>query len=97
MKKTLYKTNQNHPQIIAYKEAVKKGQNAHHVIFHGEQWLVKRAGSDRANHVFATQKEAADYANGIAQSQGTALFIHGIDGRIRERRDYDAGGSAFPQ
>lgn len=97
MKKKLYKTNQNHPQIKAYKEAVRRGRNAHHVVLHGEQWVVKRAGSDRATRVFATQKEAADYACGVAQSQGTALFIHGIDGRIRERRDYDTGRSAFHQ
>ncbi len=88
MKKTLYKTNQNNPQIKAYKDAVKKGQTSHHVIHNENGWVVKRAGSSRASQIFTTQKEAASYAYGVAQNQGTALFVHGVDGRIVERRDF---------
>ncbi len=88
MKKTPYKTNQNNPQIKAYKEAVRKGQASHHVIQSGSRWIVKRVGASRASQVFTTQKEAASYAYSVAQNQGTALFVHGADGRIVERRDY---------
>ncbi|TSC87681.1 MAG: hypothetical protein G01um101416_361 [Microgenomates group bacterium Gr01-1014_16] len=85
MKKVLYKTNQNHPAIKAYAEAVEKGQTSHHVIYWDGGWVVKRADSSKSSQLFDTQKEAADYAKGIAQNMGTALFVHGADGRIVER------------
>lgn len=88
MKKTLYKTNQNNPQIKAYKDAVKKGQASQHVLPSQNGWIVKRADSTRTSQIFTTQKEATVYAHGVAQNQGTALFVHGTDGRIVERRDF---------
>ncbi len=88
MNKTLYKTDQNHPQIKEYREAVEKGSQNHHVLRLGNEWIVKRADSSKPNQVFSTQSEAADYAKSISQSQGTSLFIHGIDGRIVDRKDY---------
>ena len=35
MNKILYKTDQNHPQIKEYKEAVKKGEQNYHVLPRG--------------------------------------------------------------
>lgn len=88
MKKTLYKTNQNNPAVKAYKEAVKKGMENQHVLPKGDEWVVKRAGDEKATKSFGTQTEAAKFATSIAENQGTAVFIHGTDGRIRDRRDY---------
>ncbi len=88
MNKTLYKTNQNNPEVKAYKNAVKKGLNNHHVLPHGNEWIVKKAGSNRITQSFSTQAEASKFAKSVAQNQGTAVFIHGVDGRIRERTDY---------
>lgn len=88
MKKIAYKTNQNHPVIKAYRDAVEKGMNNQHVVPRGNDWIVKRAGSDRASQIFPTQSEASEYARSVAQNQGTAVFIHGRDGRIKDRRDY---------
>ncbi len=88
MNKILYKTDQNHPQIKEYKEAVEKGEQNYHVLPRGNEWIVKRAGSSKPSQVFGTQSEAADYAKSISQNQGTALFIHGSDGRIVERKDF---------
>lgn len=88
MNKILYKTNQNHPQIREYKEAVEKGKQNYHVLAKGNEWIVKRAGASKASQVFGTQSEASDYAKSVSQNQGTALFIHGADGRITDRRDY---------
>jgi len=88
MKKTLYKTDQNNPSVKAYKEAVKKGMENQHVLPRGNDWIVKRAGAERATQIFDTQKEATVYAKSIAQNQGTAVFVHGMDGRIKDRRDY---------
>lgn len=88
MNKILYKTNQNHPQIKEYKEAVERGKQNYHVLARGNEWIVKRAGSSKPTQVFNSQNEAADYAKSISKNQGTALFIHGVDGRIIDRKDY---------
>lgn len=88
MNKILYKTNQDHPQVKEYKEAVERGKQSYHVLARGNEWLVKRAGSLRPAEVFSTQNEAADYAKSISQTHGTAVFIHGVDGRIEEIQDY---------
>lgn len=88
MNKILYKTDQNHPQIREYKEAVEKGSQNYHVLLRGNEWVVKRAGSSKPSQVFSTQSAAKDYAKSVSQNQGTALFIHGEDGRIVDRVDY---------
>ena len=62
-----------------------KGQ---HVIPNGDKWSVRKAGSSRASAVFNTQKEAIERARDIAQNQQTELYIHGKDGRIRERSSF---------
>lgn len=88
MKKTLYKTDQNNPQIRAYKDAVKRGLHSYHVIYRGSEWIVKRADSERASQVFESQKKAEEYGRGIARNQGTALLIHKTNGTIGEMVDY---------
>ena len=59
-----------------------------HVIPSGGKWSVRRAGSERASGVYDTQRDAIDAARRIARNQGSELFIHGEDGRIRERNSY---------
>ncbi|MCO5133720.1 MAG: DUF2188 domain-containing protein [Phyllobacteriaceae bacterium] len=63
----------------------KKGQ---HVVPSGSKWSVRRAGASRASGSFRTQEEAISRAREIARNQGTELYIHGRDGRIRERNTY---------
>lgn len=89
MKKVFYKTDQNNPQIRAYKEAVERGKLDHHVVYKGDSWKIIRGGSEKALETFGTQQEAIARAKSIAQSQGTAVYIHGIDGRIRETESYE--------
>lgn len=88
MKRNLYQTDQNNPQIKAYKNAVDRGMKNHHVILRDNDWVVKRAGAKRVVSIHSTQKEAIEQATSIAKNQGTAVFIHGYDGRIRDRREY---------
>lgn len=57
-----------------------KGQ---HVVPSGGRWSVRKAGSERASGVYDTQREAITAARGIARNQGSGLYIHGEDGRIR--------------
>lgn len=88
MKKIIYKTDQNNPAIKAYKEAIEKGKKNQHVLPRKNGWIVKNLLSDKISSLFTTQKEAAHYAESIARSQGTAVFIHGTDGRIRDVKSY---------
>ena len=59
-----------------------------HVVPSGSKWSVRKAGASRASVIFDTQKEAIAKARDVAQKQKTELFIHGRDGRIRERNSY---------
>lgn len=59
-------------------------QKGQHVVPSSEGWAVRRSGSERASAVFATQDEAIQRGRELARSQGTELFIHGRDGRIRD-------------
>jgi Uncharacterized protein conserved in bacteria (DUF2188). len=69
----------------------RKGQ---HVVPNGSKWSVRKAGAVKASGTFATQQEAVEHARGIARNQKTELYIHGRDGRIRERSSY--GSDSFP-
>lgn len=68
-----------------------KGQ---HVVPRDGKWSVRKAGSDRVTKTYETQKEAISEARKIARNQGTELYIHGRDGRIRDRDSY--GKDPFP-
>lgn len=87
MKKIPYKTDQNNPAIRAYKDAVEKGKKDQHVLPRGDGWIVKSLLSDTMSQTFGTQQDAAKYAESIA-NQGSAVFVHGTDGRIENRKDY---------
>ena len=84
MKKIPYKTDQNNPAVRAYKEAVERGKKDQHVLPQADGWIVKTLLSEKPSQIFYTQQEAIEKAKSIAQAQGTAVFIHGEDGRIRE-------------
>lgn len=68
-----------------------KGQ---HVVPSAAGWSVRRAGASRASSNHATQQEAIAAATRIARNQRTELYIHGRDGRIRERNSF--GGDPHP-
>jgi hypothetical protein len=59
-----------------------------HVVPAANGWSVRRAGASRASSTHATQQEAIAAATTIARNQRTELYIHGRDGRIRERNSY---------
>ena len=63
----------------------KKGQ---HVVPSGGKWSVRAAGASRASRTFETQQQAIDSAREKARREGTELYIHGRDGRIRERSSF---------
>jgi len=51
-------------------------------------WAVKKGGSTRATKVHKTQGAAISQARTIAKKQKAELYIHGRDGRIREKDSY---------
>ncbi len=65
---------------------------AQHVIPAGGKWSVLSAGASRASRTYATQKEAIDNARKRAKREGAELYIHGRDGRIRERDPFPPKG-----
>lgn len=70
---------------------MKKNQ---HVVPHGNEWAVRGAGNSKITRVTSTQKEAIDIARTISRNQGSELFIHGKNGRIRARDSH--GNDPFP-
>ncbi|MFO1210534.1 MAG: DUF2188 domain-containing protein [Amaricoccus sp.] len=60
-----------------------------HVVPSGGKWSVRTSGASRASSTFTTQDEAVESARDKARQQGTELYIHGRDGRIRERRSFE--------
>lgn len=48
------------------------------------RWQVKKNQTDDAIKLFDTQKEAIEYAEGLAKSQGGSIRVHGMDGKIRK-------------
>lgn len=56
-----------------------------HIVPHADGWAVKPAKGEKASSVHRTQKEAIGRGREIARNQRSELFIHGRDGRIRER------------
>jgi hypothetical protein len=65
-----------------------------HVVRHQNGWALKKGGSQRATKVFPTQSQAIDYGKTVSQNQGAEFFIHGRNGRIRERNSY--GNDPYP-
>lgn len=63
----------------------KKGQ---HVVPRSDGWSVRKTGATRASSVHASQEDAIEAATRLARNQKTELYIHGRDGRIRERNSY---------
>lgn len=69
-------------------------KNNQHVVPHSDGWAVKRSGGEKPSSVHTTQQDAIDKARDIARNQNSELFIHGRNGRIRERDSY--GNDPFP-
>ena len=63
------------------------GKNQH-VVPRENGWAIKGEGNKRATALYPTQKEAIERARKIAINQGSELFIHGRNGRIRDRDSY---------
>ena len=69
------------------------GKNQH-VVLRGNEWAVLGEGNTRDTSHHSTQGEAFDAAREIAKNQKSEVFIHGVDGKIRDRNSY--GNDPYP-
>jgi len=51
-------------------------------------WAVKKGGATKATKVHKTQEEAIRHGREIARTQNAEFYVHGRDGRIREKDSY---------
>jgi uncharacterized protein YdaT len=65
-----------------------------HVVRHPSGWAVKPENGKQASSIHRTQSEAIKQARTIAKNQQSELFVHGRNGRIRERNTY--GKDPYP-
>lgn len=70
------------------------GKNQHVTPHPDGGWQVKGEGNAKATVRTDTQAQAITIAREIARNQESELFIHGLDGRIRERDSY--GNDPYP-
>lgn len=65
-----------------------------HVVPKGGKWSIRTSGAERTSGTFKTQDEAVAVAKERARNNSTELYVHGRDGRIRERSSY--GKDPYP-
>jgi len=61
------------------------GKNQHVTKHPRGGWQIKGEGNQRATARTNTQQEAINKARDITRNQKSELYIHGIDGKIREK------------
>ena len=65
-----------------------------HVVRRENGWAAIKSGAERVSFIAPTQKEVIARSTQIAKAEHRELFIHGTDGKIRERNSY--GNDPFP-
>ncbi len=61
---------------------------------HPDGWANRRDGAERLSRVFDTQAQAEAAGRAAAQRDGVEYYLHGRDGRIRQRDSY--GNDPYP-
>lgn len=65
-----------------------------HVVPHGSDWAVRRAGASRVSSTHGTQGAAESAARRTAIREHGETFTHRPNGQIRDRNSY--GNDPFP-
>lgn len=73
---------------IAFTQEHTMSRPGQHVVPSEGGWSVRKAGAERATKTHPTQQAAIEHATAIARNQRTEVYIHGRDGRIRERNSF---------
>lgn len=53
-----------------------------------DKWAVRGEGNTKDTKLFDTQKEAWNYAIGIAKNQQSEVIVQGTDGKIKSKDSY---------
>ena len=64
------------------------GKPGQHVVPSDGKWATRKSGSSSVTKTFSKQSDAIKHARDLAKKQKTELYIHGRDGKIRERDSY---------
>lgn len=51
-------------------------------------WAVKKGGAEKSTKNFDTQQEAINWGREVAKNQKAEFYIHGKDGKIRDKDSY---------
>jgi hypothetical protein len=70
-------------------------KNNQHVVPNGKEWGVRGAGNQRLTKKFDTQREAIEFARGIAINQESEVVIHRPNGQIRDKDSYGSDPSSI--
>ena len=67
-----------------------------HVTHHqdDDKWHVRSEGASRAAGVYDTKYEAKEAGRTVAENKSGELFVHDMNGQIKERDSY--GNDPFP-
>ena len=63
-------------------------KKAQHIVPHGDDWGVRKEGSERLTKITPTKREAEEIGRRIAENQKTELIIHKKDGTIQDKDSY---------
>jgi hypothetical protein len=55
-----------------------------HVVRREEGWGVKKEGGERASRIFATKRQAMEYARELTGKHGVCMVVHDSEGRFKE-------------
>jgi cytochrome oxidase Cu insertion factor (SCO1/SenC/PrrC family) len=86
---TTKRSQANNPVVKQYVKAA-----SIHVTPKGDDWQVKKSEATKATRIFKTQTLALEKAREIAKKHESELFLHGKNGKIREKTSY--GKDKFP-
>lgn len=81
--------------VIQERSTVSTNKKGVHVTPRADaRWNVTRDNAQRASSVYDTQAAATSAGRGTARREHTELYIHGRDGKIRDRDSY--GNDPYP-
>ncbi|MFW6319601.1 MAG: DUF2188 domain-containing protein [Bacillota bacterium] len=87
-------TSKDEPKLDEHVKSAQDKNRMYHVSLNKDEksdyykkWRVRLEKSDKTIKYFDTQKQAIDFAEGLAKEYKTSVVIHKVDGSIR-KQDY---------
>jgi hypothetical protein len=70
------------------------GRNQHVLPF-GNGWVVQTEGQKTISIITSRQSDAISFARDIARKEKTEVFIHGRNGKVREKNNFRDEHSSY--